>query len=103
MNDDLQFQNKDGVMHGTLDVFGELTNITGRIVNTFEKSLVLDVPEHEFQIYQTHRSVYQQAVPLKPKPAISLQPAVVKDDLNGHMGSEELGISRFHDASSDKN
>jgi hypothetical protein len=51
MNNDLQFQNKDGVMHGTLDVFGELTNMTGRIINTFEKSLVLDVPEHEFQTY----------------------------------------------------
>jgi GWxTD domain-containing protein len=90
MNNDLQFQNKDGVMHGTLDVFGELTNMTGRIINTFEKSLVLDVPEHEFQTYQSHRSVYQQAVPLKPgRYKLSL---VVKDDLNGHMGSEELGI-----------
>src|SRR5262249_37837231 len=83
-------QNKDGVMHGVLDVFGELTNISGRIVNTFEKSLVLDVPEHEFQQYQSHRSVYQQSVPLRPgRYKLSL---VLKDDLNGHMGSEELGI-----------
>ena len=48
-NSDLQFQNKDGVMHGVLDVFGEITSLGGHIVNTFEKSLVLDVPEHEFQ------------------------------------------------------
>ncbi len=90
LNNDLQFQNKDGVMHGVLDVFGELTNMTGRIVNTFEKSLVLDVPESEFQLYQSHRSVYQQTVPLKPgRYKLSL---VLKDDLNGHMGSEELGI-----------
>jgi GWxTD domain-containing protein len=89
-NNDLQFQNKDGVMHGVLDIYGEITSLGGHIVNTFEKSLVLDVPEHEFQLYQTHRSVYQQTVPLKPaRYKLSL---VLKDDLNGHMGSEELGI-----------
>ncbi len=90
LNSDLQFQNKDGVMHGVLDVFGELTSLSGHIVNTFEKSLVLDVPEHEFQQYQAHRSVYQQTVPLKPgRYKLSL---VLKDDLNGHMGSSELRV-----------
>ena len=90
LNNDLQFQNKDGVMHGVLDIYGEITSLGGHIVNTFEKSLVLDVPEHEFQQYQSHRSVYQQTVPLKPaRYKLSL---VLKDDLNGHMGSEELGI-----------
>jgi len=89
-NSDLQFQNKDGVMHGVLDIFGEITSLSGHIVNTFEKSLVLDVPEHEFQTYQSHKSIYQEAIPLKPgRYKLSL---VMKDDLNGHMGSEELGI-----------
>jgi uncharacterized protein (DUF2141 family) len=90
-NSDLQFQNKDGVMHGVLDIFGEITSLGGHIVNTFEKSLVIDVPEHEFQIMQDRKSIYQEAVPLKPgRYKLSL---VLKDDLNGHMGSEELGIS----------
>jgi len=89
-NSDLQFQNKDGVMHGVLDIFGEISSLGGHIVNTFEKSLVLDVPEHEFQLYQSHKSIYQEAIPLKPgRYKLSL---VMKDDLNGHMGSEELGI-----------
>ena len=89
-NSDLQFQNKDGVMHGVLDIFVEITSLGGHIVNTFEKSLVLDVPEHEFQLYQGHKSLYQQAVPLRPgRYKLSI---VLKDDLNGHMGSEELGI-----------
>ena len=89
-NSDLQFQNKDGVMHGVLDVFGEITSLGGHIVHTFEKSLVLDVPEHEFQQYQSHKSIYQEAIPLSPgRYKLSL---VLKDDLNGHMGSEELGI-----------
>jgi GWxTD domain-containing protein len=90
LNNDLQFQNKDGVMHGVLDVYCEITSLGGHIVNTFEKSLVLDVPQHEFQQFGAHRSVYQQTVPLKPgRYKLSL---VLKDDLNGHMGSEELGI-----------
>ncbi|MGD1156471.1 MAG: GWxTD domain-containing protein [Terriglobia bacterium] len=89
-NSDLQFQNKDGVMHGVLDIFGQISSLGGRIVNTFEKSLVLDVPEGEFQRYQDHRSVYQEVVPLKPgRYKLSM---VLKDDLNGHMGSMELGI-----------
>jgi len=51
---------------------------------------VLDVREHEFQHYQDQKSIYQEAVPLKPgRYKLSL---VLKDDLNGHMGSEELGI-----------
>ncbi len=90
LNSDLQFQNKEDVMHGVLDIYCEITSLGGHIVNTFEKSLVLDVPAHEFQSYQGHRSVYQQTVPLKPgRYKLSL---VLKDDLNGHMGSEELGI-----------
>jgi len=89
-NSDLQFQNKDTVMHGVLDIFGEITSLGGHIVNTFEKSLVLDVPEHEFQQYQNHKSLYQEAIPLRPgRYKLSL---VLKDDLNGHMGSEEVGI-----------
>jgi GWxTD domain-containing protein len=90
LNNDLQFQNKDGVMHGVLDIFGQFTSLSGRIVNTFEKSLVLDVPQGEFQSYQDHRSVYQEVVPLRPgRYKLSL---VLKDDLSGHMGSTELGI-----------
>jgi len=89
-NSDLQFQNKDGVMHGVLDIFGEVTSLGGHIVNTFEKTLVLDVPEHEFQLFQNHKSLYQEAIPLRPgRYKLSL---VLKDDANGHMGSEELGI-----------
>jgi GWxTD domain-containing protein len=89
-NGDLQFQNKDGVMHGVLDIFMQVSSLGGRIVNTFEKSLVLDVPENEFQHYQDHKSVYQEAVPLKPgRYKLTL---VLKDDLNGHMGSTEIGI-----------
>jgi len=87
---DLQFQNKDGVMHGVMDIYGQVTSLGGRNVNTFEKSLVLDVPEHEFQRFLERKAVYQEAIPLRPgRYKLSL---VMKDDLNGHMGSMEIGL-----------
>src|SRR3989442_58565 len=93
-NRDLEFQNKGGVMHAVLDIFGQFSSLSGRIVNTFEDSVVLDVPENEFQRYVDRRSVYQKAMPLRPgRYKLSV---AVKDDLNGHMGSMELGIQVPH-------
>ncbi len=87
---DLEFQNKDGVMHAVVDIFGQLSTLSGRTVNTFEKSLVLDVPQHEFQQYVSHKAVYQEVVPLRPM--LYKLTLVLKDDLNGHMGSMDLRV-----------
>ena len=89
-NRDMEFQNKDGVMHAVVDIFGQISTLSGRTVNTFEKSLILDVPEHEFQQYVAHRSVYQEVVPLRPM--LYKLTLVLKDDLNGHMGSMDLRV-----------
>lgn len=89
-NRDLEFQNKGGVMHAVLDIFGQFSSLGGRIASTFEDSVVVDVPESDFQRYVNRKSVYQKAVPLRPgRYKLSV---VVKDDLNGHMGSLEMGI-----------
>lgn len=96
-NRDLEFQNKNGVMHAVVDIFAQLSTLTGRVVNTIEENAVLDVPEHEFQTYVNHKTVYQKTVPLRPgRYKLSV---VVKDDLNGHMGSNDFGIvvPRFGD------
>jgi GWxTD domain-containing protein len=98
-NGELQFQNKDGVMHAVLDVFGQITTLSGRYVNTFEKGIRLDVPEGEFQKYQDRKSIYQEVVPLRPgRYKLSL---VLKDDANGHMGALDLPVTvpRFDDDS----
>ena len=87
---DLQFQNKDGVMHAVLDIYGQLTTISGKIASTFEDSVVLDVPEDQFQKYVLGKAVYQKALPLRPnRYKLSV---VVKDDTSSHMGSVDLGI-----------
>jgi len=89
-NRDVEFQNKGGVMHAVLDMFGQVSGLAGRVVGTFQESVALDVPENEFQRYVTKRSIYQKALPLRPgRYKVTV---VVKDDINGHMGSMELGI-----------
>jgi GWxTD domain-containing protein len=89
-NRDLQFDNKGGVMHAVMDIFGQVTTPSGRMASTFEDSLVLDVPENDFQRYVDRKSVYQKVLPLRP--GLYKLSVVLKDDINGHMGSLELGI-----------
>jgi GWxTD domain-containing protein len=89
-NRDLQFENKGGVMHAVVDIFGQISTPGNRIVSTFEDAVVLDVPENDFQRYVDRKSVYQKVVPLRP--GLYKLSVVVKDDINGHMGSIELGV-----------
>jgi GWxTD domain-containing protein len=87
---DLEFQNKDGVMHGVLDIYGQLSSLSGRVATTFDDSVVVDVPEHDFDHYVGQKRVYQKAVPLKPgRYKLSL---VVKDQNSGNIGTEDMGI-----------
>jgi len=89
-NREMQFENKDGVMHAVLDIYGELSTIGGRVVTTFEQAVSADVPEHDFQAYVNQKQVYQRPVYLSPgRYKLSI---VIKDDHSGHMGSENLGI-----------
>jgi GWxTD domain-containing protein len=89
-NRDIEFQNKDGVMHAVLDVYGRITSIGGRVVDTFEQGITADVPRHDFTSYAKQKQVYQRIVPLPPGHyKVSL---VIKDDANGHMGSTQIGI-----------
>ena len=89
-NRDLHFENKGGVMHGVLDVFGQITTPSGRRVASFDDALGLDVPENDFQRYVERKSVYQKVVPLRP--GLYKLAVVVKDEINGNMGSIELSF-----------
>ena len=69
----------------------------GRNVNTFEKSLVLDIPQAEFQRFAERKAVYQEAVPLHSgRYKLTL---VLKDQLERHMGFMAIGLTvpRYED------
>jgi hypothetical protein len=78
------------VMHGVLDIYGQLISLGGRVVNSFDDSVVVDVPEHDFQTYVNRKQVYQKAVPLRPGHyKLSL---VIKDQNSGNIGALDLGL-----------
>src|SRR5207249_12112766 len=43
-NRDITFQNKDGVQRGTVNIFGRVTTLSGRIAQTFEDTVQADIP-----------------------------------------------------------
>ena len=65
-NRDVTFQNKDGVERGTVNIFGRVTTLTGRIAQTFEDTVQVDVPEELLPKTAENSSVYWKALPLKP-------------------------------------
>ena len=65
-NQDITFENKDGVSRGVVNIFGRVTTMTGRIAQTFEDTVQVDVPEDLLPKTVQNSSVYWKALPLKP-------------------------------------
>jgi hypothetical protein len=65
-NKDITFVNKEGVQRGTVNIFGRVTTITGRIAQTFEDTVKIDVPEELLARTVENASVYWKALPLRP-------------------------------------
>ena len=65
-NKDITFVNKEGVSRGTVNIFGRLTTISGRVAQTFEDTVQVDVPEELLPRTVENSSVYWKALPLKP-------------------------------------
>ncbi len=65
-NRDITFVNKDGVQRGTVNIFGRVTTLTGKIVQTFEDTVQVDVPAELLPKVTENVSVYWKALPLRP-------------------------------------
>src|SRR6202795_629090 len=63
---DITFSNKDGIQRGTINIFGRVTTLTGRIVQTFEDTAQVDVPAELLPRTAENSSVYWKALPLRP-------------------------------------
>lgn len=79
-NRDITFVNKDGVQRGTVNIYGQVTNITGRIVQTFEDTVRVEVPESLFARTLENSSIYWKSLPLRPD---RYKIDVVIKDVNG--------------------
>jgi GWxTD domain-containing protein len=65
-NRDITFQNKDGVQHGIVNIFGRVTTLTGRIAQTFEDTVQADEPAELLPKVAENSKVYWKALPLRP-------------------------------------
>ena len=65
-NRDVTFQDKDGVERGTVNIFGRVTTLTGRIAQTFEDTVQADIPSELLPKTAENSQVYWKALPLRP-------------------------------------
>jgi GWxTD domain-containing protein len=79
-NRDITFQNKDGVQRGTVNIFGRVATLSGRIAQTFEDTVQVDVPAELLAKAAENSQVYWKALPLKPG---HYRLDVVVKDVNG--------------------
>ncbi|MGH9670438.1 MAG: GWxTD domain-containing protein [Terriglobales bacterium] len=89
-NRDITFVNKDGVQRGVVNIFGRVTTLTGRIAQTFEDTVQVDVPAELLPKTIENSSVYWKAMPLRP--GRYRMDLVVKDVNGDRMGTWSKGI-----------
>ena len=83
-NRDLSFQGKDGVQSAKLNLYGRITTLSGRVVQTFEDVVSRDFPDSLFQSSVNLSSIYQKSVPLRS--GLYRLDVVLKDAQSGNVG-----------------
>jgi GWxTD domain-containing protein len=96
-NNQLSFAMKEGVHSATLNVFGRVSTLTGRVVQTFEDPVSRDFPDSLFQQSVKLQSIYQKAVPLRP--GLYRLDIVIKDVKSGNVGvvNTRLQVPKYDD------
>jgi GWxTD domain-containing protein len=96
-NNQLQFKNKDGVYTAELNIFGRVSTLTGRVVQTFEDPLTRDYPETLYKQSMKQSSIYQKSLPLRP--GLYRLDVVIKDVNSGNVGAvnTRLAVPRYED------
>ncbi len=89
-NKDVTFVNKDGIQRGVVNIFARLTTLTGRIAQTFEDTVQVDVPNDLLASTVEKKSIYWKALPLRPN---RYRLDIVVKDVNGdRVGTWSKGI-----------
>jgi GWxTD domain-containing protein len=89
-NKDITFVSKDGIQRGTVNIFGRVTGMTGKVAQTFEDTVQVDVPQELLEKTMNNSSLYWKAVPLRPgRYRIDI---VVKDVNGDRVGTWTRGI-----------
>jgi GWxTD domain-containing protein len=96
-NRQLTFQNHEGVHSAVMNLFGRISTLTGRVVQTFEDVVSRDFPDSLLQVSLKGSSIYQKAVPLRP--GLYRLDIVIKDVQSGNVGvvNTRLAVPRYAD------
>ncbi|HXE74900.1 MAG TPA: GWxTD domain-containing protein [Candidatus Xenobia bacterium] len=94
---DCTFKFENGIHRSIVNVFGRITTMTGRTVQTFEDILSVDVPASLFEQTLETPTVYQKALPLRP--GLYKLNLVLKDVNSGNIGTMEqrLAVPQFEE------
>jgi GWxTD domain-containing protein len=89
-NKDITFVSKEGIQRGTVNIFGRVTGLTGKVAQTFEDTVQVDVPNDLLEKTVEHSSLYWKAIPLRPG---RYRFDVVVKDVNGdRVGTWSHGV-----------
>jgi GWxTD domain-containing protein len=97
-NKDITFTNKDGVAMGTVNILGRVSNMTHKIMQTFEDTVQVEVPSELLARKQNDVSVYWKSIPLRP--GIYKIDIVIKDvNAPDHIGTwrRSVDVPKFDD------
>jgi GWxTD domain-containing protein len=91
-NKDLAFQGSNGVQKAVVNIFGQITTLTRRTVQTFEDTISLDIPDSLLQQSLEKPSVYWKSVPLSTPQGPYRLSLAIKDVNSGNVGTTEMRL-----------
>lgn len=90
LNKDLAFNNSTGVQKAVVNIFGRITTLTRRVVQTFEDTIALDIPESLLEQSLEKKSIYWKSIPLRP--GLYRLSLALKDVNSGNLGTLEMRL-----------
>src|SRR5262249_8654355 len=84
-NRQLTYVVRDGMQHASLNLYGRLTTLSGKVTNTFDEPLRLDVAPESLEKFAGTESLYQQSLSMRPG---RYRLDIVLKDVNG----DKVGI-----------
>src|SRR5580704_568087 len=96
-NMQMTLRDRDGIQSASLNLFGRITSMTGRVIQTFEDVIQRDFPDSLLEPSLKGFSIYQKAVPLRP--GLYKLDLVIKDVNSGNVGvvNTRLAVSPIPD------
>jgi GWxTD domain-containing protein len=96
-NKQMTFKAHDGIQSASLNLFGRISSMSGRVIQTFEDVIQRDFPDSLLESSLKSFSIYQKAVPLRP--GLYKLDLVIKDVNSGNVGvvNTRLAVSSISD------